>query len=325
MSERYRNTRRCIAQIPLVIPYVKTLVVICLLAGPWAYAVWGTDAVYLLLLGLLLGFLYTHLASWGSGAVFGVFVILFFGPVLAVISPFVKTKAAFWIASGACGLFFSLFFGTGVALTRPGGRTTGEIEVSETRASNLLVLLHFLVVPTAAILILLDALPFAIRAEVTLVEGMAIYFTVDVAVTLLLIGLDLDLRPAMAFFQQLKPLLVAMWAGLVSFAIGYGFTILVYAGFYMALFRLDERSFQMPPERGTPLGVWDFIYFSVTTITTVGLSEVKPNNVMFWPQAVVSTELIVGVFWVVVYFAVAMTLLQVHARDVIDSFTKKTS
>ena len=40
---------------------------------------------------------------------------------------------------------------------------------------------------------------------------------------------------------------------------------------------------------------------------------------MFLPQAIVSAELIVGVFWVVVYFAVAMTLLQAYAKRILDS------
>ena len=134
---------------------------------------------------------------------------------------------------------------------------------------------------------------------------------------MLLILLDINLRPALLFYQKIKPLLRAMWAGLVSFAIGYGFTIIVFAGFYMALYRVNPNFFQMPS--GARHLAWDFIYFSVTTITTVGLSDIKPGSAMFLPQAIVSAELIVGVFWVVVYFAVAMTLLQTYAKRILDS------
>ncbi len=107
--------------------------------------------------------------------------------------------------------------------------------------------------------------------------------------------LDLNLRPAILFYQQIKPLLRAMWAGLVSFAIAHGFTIIVFAGCYMALYRMRPEFFQMP--QGAPGHlVWDFIYFSVTTITTVGLSDIKPGSEMFWPQALVSAELVAGIF-----------------------------
>jgi ion channel len=324
ITGRYRDMRRLIPQLPtLSIPFVKTAVAICLLAGPWAYAVRGTGAPTLLVLGVFLGFLYTYLASWGPGAVFGIFAILFLGPILAAISPFVKTKEAFWVASAACGFFFALLFTMGIALTRP-RRPKGRSRRLTSLASSYRVMLNFIFVPLQAINILLGGLPGAVRGEVGLIEGMAVYFAADVATTMLMMLLDLDLRPAMLFFQQLKPLLVAMWAGLLSFAIGYGFTILVFAGFYMALFRLDEKNF-LKPQGIESLSVWDFIYFSVTTITTVGLSDLKPNNAMFWPQALVSIELIVGVFWVVVYFAVAMTLLQVHAREVLESLTTNIS
>jgi uncharacterized membrane protein len=105
-----------------------------------------------------------------------------------------------------------------------------------------------------------------------------------------------------------------MWAGLMSFAIGYALTIVVFAGFYMALHQIDDHNFQQAGGKG----IWDFIYFSVTIITTVGLSELKPATDRFLPQAVVSIELIVGMFWVVVYFAVAMSLLQVHAKSILE-------
>jgi hypothetical protein len=114
---------------------------------------------------------------------------------------------------------------------------------------------------------------------------------------------DPNLRPALKFYQQLKPLLRAMRNGLVRFAIGYGFTIFIFAGLYMALYRTNASNFQFPTavKSGSP-DVWDFIYFSVTTL--------------------VSVEFVIGVFWIVVYFAVAMTLLQVHARRILNPSRK---
>jgi uncharacterized membrane protein len=68
--------------------------------------------------------------------------------------------------------------------------------------------------------------------------------------------------------------------------------------------------------------MWDFIYFSLTTITTIGLSDIRPAMGKFAPQAAVSLELIVGVFWLVIYFAIAMTLLQPYVKDLAEKLAK---
>jgi hypothetical protein len=218
------------------------------------------------------------------------------------------------------GFFFAVLFGVGNALAEPDGLE--EMFSGDTEASKTLLLLQFIFVPFGALGIMFLSLSGPLQTGVTFAGAGALFYLADSVITIFLILLDLDLRPAMLFYQQVKPLLRVMWAGLASFAIGYGFTILLFAGFYMALYRLNPDFFALPQGRQSLL-VWDFIYFSVTTITTVGLSDVKPGNAMFVPQAVVSAELIVGVFWIVVYFAVAMTLLQAHAKTMLDSLTQE--
>lgn len=297
-------------------PYLKTVLVIGITMGPWAYAVGGANDYALLGFGLLLGVLYAYMTSWGSGAIFGIISVVFLGSILTSVAAYVTTTATFMIAAAASGCFFAALFAVGKALAEPAGPGT-DLFAGDTEASKLLLSLQFVVVPLGALALMFASLPAPLQTQAHLFGAGFFFYLADTAATMLLILLDINLRPALLFYQKIKPLLRAMWAGLVSFAIGYGFTIIVFAGFYMALYRVNPAFFQMPS--GARHLAWDFIYFSVTTITTVGLSDIKPGSAMFLPQAIVSAELIVGVFWVVVYFAVAMTLLQTYAKRILDS------
>jgi Ion channel len=157
-----------------------------------------------------------------------------------------------------------------------------------------------------------------------LTGGLLSFATFDIITTMIMMNVPLNVRPAIVFYRELRPLLRAMRAGLISFAIGYGFTIFLFAGFYAALYKYNADFFPTPQGRQPPLQLWDFIYFSVTTITTVGLSDVKPATDLFWPQAFVSAELIAGIFWIVIYFAVAMTLLQAYVSDLLARLAKSS-
>jgi hypothetical protein len=297
--------------------YLKTVLVIGITMGPWAYSVGGSNDYALLGFGLLLGVLYAHLTSWGSGAIFGIMSVVFLGIVLSSLAAYVTTTATFMIAAAVSGCFFAALFAIGKALAKPVD-PGADIFSGDTQASKLLISVQFVVVPLGALLLMFTSLPEPLQTQGHLYGAGFFFYLVDSVVTRILILLDINLRPAMLFYQEIKPLLRAMWAGLVSFAIGYGFTIILFAGFYMALYRLNPNFFQIPSGVHGHL-VWDFIYFSVTTITTIGLSDIKPGSAMFLPQALVSAELIVGIFWVVVYFAVAMTLLQAYAKRILDS------
>lgn len=298
-------------------PYLKTVLIIGITMGPWAYAVGGPRDYLLLGFGFLLGVAYAYLTSWGSGAIFGIISVVFLGTVLSSVGAYVTTAATFMSAAAASGCFFAALFGVGNALAEPVG-PRADIFSGDTAASKVLLNLQFIVAPLGALGLMFMSLPEPLRTQGHFYGAAFFFYLADVAATMLLMLVNMNLRPAMLFYQKIKPLLRAMWAGLVSFAIGYAFTIIVFAGFYMALYRLNSNFFQMPSGVHGHL-VWDFIYFSVTTITTVGLSDIKPGSEMFLPQAFVSAELIVGIFWVVVYFAVAMTLLQAYARGFLDS------
>ncbi len=298
-------------------PFLKTVLVIGITIGPWAYAVGGSNDYALLGFGLLLGVLYAYMTSWGSGAIFGIISVVFLGTVLSSVAAYVTTTATFKIAAAVSGCFFAALFAVGKALAKPVD-PAADIFSGDTQASKLLLSVQFAVVPLGALVLMFMSLPEPLRTEGHFWGAGFFFYLADTLATGLFILLNINLRPAMLFYQEIKPLLRAMWAGLASFAIGYGFTIIVFAGFYMALYRLNPNFFQIPCGIHAHL-VWGFIYFSVTTITTVGLSEIKPGSAMLLPQALVSAELIVGIFWVVVYFAVAMTLLQAYAKRILDS------
>ena len=108
----------------------------------------------------------------------------------------------------------------------------------------MLLSLQFAVVPLGALALMFVSLPEPLQTQGHLFGAGFFFYLFDFAATMLLILLDMNLRPALLFYQKIKPLLRAMWAGLVSFAIGYGFTIIVFAGFYMALYRLNSTFFK---------------------------------------------------------------------------------
>ena len=302
------------------VPYIKAFIVVSLFAGPWAFAIHGFETLMILPFGLMIAFYYTRLYRWDAGAVFGVLAVYFLGPVMALVLPFVTGTATFMVLSAISGVLWGLSFGLGMALVDQAGLAKADPFSAESEPSKSLIGLMFGFVPMAALMLLGNAA--GVRGTENYFGGAFFFYGTDCLSTMVLAYNEPNLRPVLKFYQELKPLLRAMRNGLASFAIGYGFTIFIFAGTYMALYQMDPATFQPPTDRKLPLGAWDFIYFSVTTMTTVGLSEVKPSNVMFWPQALVSVELVVGVFWIVVYFAVAMTLLQVHAKRVLNPSRK---
>ncbi len=314
------KTVEAIRQFPALL---KSAIAICVTMGPWAYAVSGSGGLGVLAFGLSLGFCYAYLSGWETGAIFGIVTVIFLGPVTAIVSPFVTSLTSFWFFAAVSGFSFSMLFGLGNALADLKGRPGADIFSGDAETSKTLLALQFVVVPVLAVSVMLYSLSKPLQTEENLFAGVTLFLAANCLTLFALILLNPNLRPAMLFYEQIKPLLRAMWAGLASFALGYGFTILVFAGFYMALYRLDPKFFQLQILPNPQL--WDFIYFSVTTMTTIGLSDLKPASDRVWPQAIVSAELIVGIFWIVVYFAVAMTLLQVHAKTILESLAPPAS
>jgi hypothetical protein len=296
---------------------VSTL--IALAAGPWVFAIRsGVDALGLLGFGIVFGCCYASFLGLTAGAIVGVASLFYLGPFLSALTPFVRSKESLLAVVAGTGFFFAILWDIAIQVAAPKLTAIAEAEEGEKKDNTSLNTLQFFI----ALLTLLYLRDFS---SVRLDEGwmfgaLAVFFAFNVIGIFFLARCSLNIRPAGLFYKELAPLLLAMRSGLISFAIGYGLTAFCFAGVYAALYRVNPAWFSVPI--GFHPTMWDFIYFSLTTITTIGLSDIKPMSSAFAPQAAVSVELIVGVFWVVIYFAIAMTLLQVYVRDLLERLAK---
>ncbi len=134
--------------------------------------------------------------------------------------------------------------------------------------------------------------------------------------------------PLFSFFTSVWTQMKLLGVPFANIAAGYLITVILYAILYTSIYHLDPSSFQYDPVRNAvpPAAVafevygshWvlsfgDFLYFSITTITTVGLSDVKPAIGRRLTELVVSSELLLGLFWLVIYvsaLAQALNLLR---------------
>jgi Ion channel len=292
---------------------------IALAAGPWVFAVRsGMDALGLLAFGIVFGCSYASFFGLTAGAIVGAASLFYLGPFLSALAPFVTSKESLLAVVGGTGFFFAILWDIAIQVAAPKLAEIADAEEGRKKDNTLLNILQFFI-PLLTLFYLRDF------SSVQLDEGwilgaLAVFFASNIVGFLFLAHCSLDIRPAGLFYKELMPLLIAMRGGLVSFAIGYGLTAFCFAGVYAALYRINPARFSIPG--GLHPTMWDFIYFSLTTITTIGLSDIKPASNAFAPQAAVSAELIVGVFWVVIYFAIAMTLLQVYVRDLLERLAK---
>jgi hypothetical protein len=95
--------------------------------------------------------------------------------------------------------------------------------------------------------------------EGTVWVAAALFFACDTAGIMVLSFVPLNLRPAILFYRELKPLLLDMRAGLISFAFGYFATAFLFAGIYAALYRQYPQFFAEPTDMH--VHGWDFVYF----------------------------------------------------------------
>ncbi|MFJ1252301.1 ion channel [Cupriavidus sp. CuC1] len=292
------------------VPYAKVALMVAVLGGPWAYGVYGAKALPVIGFGIVYG---CSFSSQGrKGSIFGIIAVLYLGPVLVLMTPIVKTTHLSWLFSGVSGILSAMLYEAARAVAeldqkswfRAGWRRRIK-NAYRTRGWQLSA------IPALYVAGFFQALPESMQTKNAFFLSFGAFVLGQFAGAFLTLFLPLDLRPAVLFYR-------AMRAGLISFALGYGLTIVLFAGFYAALYQFDHSYFRVAGSDRLNIGIWDFTYFSLTTITTIGLSDIKPDVGSFWPQALASAEILVGVFWVVVYFAVAMALLQAYVRDLVD-------
>jgi hypothetical protein len=89
---------------------------------------------------------------------------------------------------------------------------------------------------------------------------------------------------------------------------GYGCTILCFASlaFLLHASRLAEYSGVKCASGLNFRCWWEFFYFSATTITTIGLSDIRPASPL--PQALALIEIALGLFFVVFVFATFVSI-----------------
>ena len=134
----------------ILIPYIKATFVVCIFAAPWAYAVHGLDTLALLPFGILTAIYYTRLYRWDAGAVFGVLIIYFLGPTMALVVPFVTDLPTFLAASAMSGALWGFIYGLGVALMDQAGLNEADPFSAESETSKSLIGLIFGLVPMKA-------------------------------------------------------------------------------------------------------------------------------------------------------------------------------
>jgi hypothetical protein len=126
--------------------------------------------------------------------------------------------------------------------------------------------------------------------------------------------------PGASVGRRLKPAVVALfdiWLYLremtvpaIAFMLGYVGIVVVFAGWYAAVYTVNPTgSFKSEPEHG-PLAFGDFVYFSIVTFSTVGFGDISPISTV--ARLLVAFEIFLGTLWVVIVFAAITAYLAPH-------------
>jgi Ion channel len=99
---------------------------------------------------------------------------------------------------------------------------------------------------------------------------------------------------------------------MIGLLAGYLLTMLIFAGYFAAVYRNQPSgSFSGLPENAA---FWDFIYFSLMTISTVGASDIRPE--VWQAKLLVAVEAAVAMVWTVVILAAIIAYLEPRFREI---------
>lgn len=113
------------------------------------------------------------------------------------------------------------------------------------------------------------------------------------------------LRPRLEVLSELVAYLRAMYVPIGAFSLGYSVILIVFAGLYGSLYRLDGAHFGTPePAPGRA----DWLFFALYSAVGTTHSPLRPDSDL--AHGLVAGQSIVGVGWAVVVFAAVMSHLQ---------------
>jgi len=118
------------------------------------------------------------------------------------------------------------------------------------------------------------------------------------------------LRPRLIVYAELGEYLRIMWVPVGGFALGFVGLIIVFAGFYGALYRTSSNAFAIDGS----VHMIDWLFYSL--FTAIGQQYTGINPTSGWSRLLVSLENIFCLGWMVVVFAAVMAYLQPRLESV---------
>ena len=118
---------------------------------------------------------------------------------------------------------------------------------------------------------------------------------------------------AQEFLLLVEPYIRAIARLAIGFLVTYMLVVLGFAWLYQSIYQADPAAFtDAPPSAALAIG--ELIFFSLTTITTVGLSLIHPASVL--AKFLVSAELVTGLVLIIGVFGVFIAQLAPTIDDV---------
>ena len=124
------------------------------------------------------------------------------------------------------------------------------------------------------------------------------------------------LRPGLVFFLDLRPILRKMAVALSGFATIYMCVAFIFGGFFGAIWHSNHDAFTANCAALKNPSFWDFFYFSVVTITTLGYGDIVPASSL--AKSLASIEVVFGLGYITVVFAAVMARLQPELNALVN-------
>ena len=148
-------------------------------------------------------------------------------------------------------------------------------------------------------------------------KSLLIIFVLVLVATNLAWFLGEWLRPRLRVLVGVFRILQQMWEALLAFLLGYAALIFIFACFYAAAWQHNRASaFQgINSISATPPSFYQFVYFSVVTMATLGYGDVIPSDSL--TRTLACVEVVIGVGWVTVVLSAASALARPRVNQML--------